>query len=60
VEALDGGSVVLSSPLKPSNCGVGRGQALIDQLPWSRHLDVVETQPFRSGSVVQVYRPERG
>jgi hypothetical protein len=51
---------VLSSLLKPSNGGVGGGQALFDQLPGSRHRDLVETQPFRGGSVVQVYRPERG
>jgi len=39
---------------------LGRGQALFDQLPESRHLDLVETTPFPSGIVVQVYRPRRG
>ncbi len=32
---------------------LGRGQALIDQLPESRHLDLVEATPFPSGIVVQ-------
>jgi dihydrofolate reductase len=36
---------------------LGRGQALFDQLPESRHLDLVETTPFPSGIVVHVYRP---
>ncbi len=39
---------------------LGRGQALFDQLPESRHLELVETEPFPSGIVVQVYRPQRG
>jgi dihydrofolate reductase len=39
---------------------LGRGQALFDQLPESRHLDLVDTRPFPSGIVVQVYRPQRG
>lgn len=39
---------------------LGRGQALFDQLPESRHLELVETTPFPSGIVVQVYRPQRG
>jgi dihydrofolate reductase len=39
---------------------VGRGQALFNQLPESRHLDLVEATPFPSGIVVQVYRPQRG
>ncbi len=38
---------------------LGRGQALFDQLPTSRHLDLVEATPFPSGIVVQVYRPKR-
>ena len=36
----------------------GRGQALFDQLPDSRHLELVEATPFPSGILVQVYRPK--
>ena len=36
---------------------LGRGQALFDQLPDSRHLELVDATPFSSGIVVQVYRP---
>ena len=36
---------------------LGRGQALFDQLPESRHLDLVEARPFPNGVVVHVYRP---
>jgi len=36
---------------------LGRGQALFDQLPQSRHLDLVEATPFPSGVVALVYRP---
>lgn len=36
---------------------LGRAQALFDQLPQSRHLDLVETTPFPSGIVVHTYRP---
>lgn len=39
---------------------LGRGEALFDQLPEARHLELVETTPFPSGIVVQVYRPQRG
>jgi dihydrofolate reductase len=39
---------------------LGRGQALFDQLPESRHLDLVESTPFANGVVVQVYRPQHG
>ncbi|UWZ59562.1 dihydrofolate reductase [Dactylosporangium aurantiacum] len=34
---------------------LGRGQALFDQLPASRHLHLVEAVPFPSGIVVHVY-----
>jgi dihydrofolate reductase len=37
---------------------LGRGQALFDQLPESRRLDLVETAPFPSGVVVHVYRSQ--
>jgi dihydrofolate reductase len=37
---------------------LGHGQALFDQLPASRHLDLVETAPFPNGVVVQIYRPQ--
>ena len=37
---------------------LGQGQGLFDQLPESRHLDLVEATPFPSGIVVQVYRPQ--
>jgi dihydrofolate reductase len=36
---------------------LGRGQALFDQLPESRRLDLAETTSFPSGIVVHVYRP---
>jgi dihydrofolate reductase len=36
---------------------LGDGQALFDQLPESRLLDLVEATPFPSGIVVHVYRP---
>ncbi len=39
---------------------LGAGQALFDQLPDSRHLDLVEALPFSSGIVVHIYRPQRG
>ncbi|AKU14749.1 dihydrofolate reductase family protein [Luteipulveratus mongoliensis] len=38
---------------------LGRGQALFDQLPASRHLDLVESTPYPSGISVQIYRPQR-
>ena len=37
---------------------LGRGQALFDQLPDSRHLELVEATPFPSGILVQAYRPK--
>jgi len=37
---------------------LGRGQALFDQLPESRHLDLVQATAFPSGIVVHVYRPQ--
>lgn len=38
---------------------LGRGQALFDQLPASRHLDLVDTTPFPSGIVAQTYRTKQ-
>ncbi|TDO46075.1 dihydrofolate reductase [Kribbella sp. VKM Ac-2571] len=38
---------------------LGQGQTLFDQLPESRHLDLVEATPYPSGIVVQIYRPQR-
>ena len=38
--------------------GLGRGQALFDQLPDSRHLELIEAKPFPSGILAQVYRPK--
>jgi dihydrofolate reductase len=37
---------------------LGRGRALFDQLPESRHLALVEATPFPSGVVVHTYRPQ--
>lgn len=37
---------------------LGRGQALFDQLPEPRNLELVESRPFPSGVVVQIYRPQ--
>lgn len=38
---------------------LGQGRALFDQLPESRHLDLVDATPFPSGIVVHIYRPQR-
>jgi len=38
---------------------LGAGNALFDQLPEPRHLDLIEATPFPSGIVVHVYRPRR-
>jgi dihydrofolate reductase len=38
---------------------LGTGHGLFDQLPESRHLELVEALPFPSGIVVHVYRPQR-
>jgi dihydrofolate reductase len=38
---------------------LGAGKALFDQLPESRHLDLVEARTFPSGIVVHIYRPQR-
>lgn len=38
---------------------LGRGQALFDQLPASRHLDLVDTTPFPSGALAQTYRTKQ-
>src|SRR5258708_2294265 len=37
---------------------LGTGRALFDQLPDSRHLNLVEALSFPSGVVVHVYRPQ--
>ncbi len=37
---------------------LGTGRALFDQLPDSRHLNLVEALSFPSGIVVHVYRPQ--
>jgi hypothetical protein len=37
---------------------LGTGQALFDQLPDSRHLNLVEALSFPSGVVAHVYRPK--
>jgi dihydrofolate reductase len=37
---------------------LGQGQALFDQLPDSRHLNLIEALPFPSGIVVHIYRPQ--
>ena len=38
---------------------LGCGQPLFDQLPASRHLDLVDTTPFPSGIVAQTYRTKQ-
>lgn len=38
---------------------LGRGQALFDQLPASRHLKLVDTTPFPSGIIAQTYRTKQ-
>jgi dihydrofolate reductase len=38
---------------------LGRGEALFDQLPESRHLELIEARPFSNGVVVHVYRPHQ-
>jgi dihydrofolate reductase len=37
---------------------LGQGQALFDQLPDSRHLNLIEALAFPSGIVVHIYRPQ--
>lgn len=37
---------------------LGTGRALFNQLPGSRHLNLVEAKPFPSGVVVHSYRPQ--
>jgi dihydrofolate reductase len=37
---------------------LGEGRALFDQLPDSRHLNLIEALPFPSGAVVHIYRPQ--
>lgn len=38
---------------------LGTGRPLFDQLPASRHLELVEAISFPSGIIAQVYRPQR-
>jgi len=38
---------------------LGQGRALFDQLPDSRHLNLIEAVSFPSGIVLHVYRPQR-
>ncbi len=38
---------------------LGRGQPLFDQLPASRHLELLDTTPFPSGIVAQTYRTKQ-
>jgi dihydrofolate reductase len=37
---------------------LGRGRALFDQLPDSRHMNLIEALSFPSGIVVHIYRPQ--
>lgn len=37
---------------------LGRGRALFEQLPESRHLTLVDAAPFPNGVVVHTYRPQ--
>jgi dihydrofolate reductase len=37
---------------------LGQGRALFDQMPGSRHLNLVEALSFPSGIVVHIYRPQ--
>ena len=37
---------------------LGRGQALCDPLPDSRHLELIEAKPFPGGILAQVHRPK--
>src|SRR5215207_3404104 len=37
---------------------LGRGHAMFDQLPGSRHIELIEAKPFPSGILAQVYRPK--
>lgn len=39
---------------------LGQGRALFDQLPESRHLELVSSTPYPGGAVVLIYRPQRG
>ena len=37
---------------------LGQGRALFDQLPDSRHMNLIEALSFSSGIVVHIYRPQ--
>ena len=37
---------------------LGQGRALFDQLPRSRHMNLIEAVSFPSGIVVHIYRPQ--
>jgi dihydrofolate reductase len=37
---------------------LGQGRALFDQLPDSRHMNLIEALSFPSGIVVHIYRPQ--
>ena len=37
---------------------LGQGRALFEQLPASRHMNLIETLSFPSGTVVHIYRPQ--
>jgi dihydrofolate reductase len=56
--ALAGDDLVDEYRLLVQPLVLGRGQSLFDQIPQSRHLDLVEARPFPSGIVVQIYRPQ--
>ena len=36
----------------------GQGRVLFDQLPDSRHMNLIEALSFPSGVVVHIYRPQ--
>jgi dihydrofolate reductase len=56
--ALAAGDLIDEYRLLVQPLVLGRGQALFDQLPGPRHLDLVEATPFSNGVVVHVYRPQ--
>lgn len=57
--ALAAGNLIDEYRLSVQPLVLGRGQALFDKLPASRHLDLVSSTSFPSGIVVQTYRPKQ-
>jgi len=58
--ALAGANLIDEYRLFVQPLALGQGRNLFDQLPESRHLELVSATPYPGGVVVQIYRPQRG